>query len=719
MSFLNPALLAFAASIAVPILIHFLNRRRFRRVEWAAMRFVRASLEKNRRRMELEDLILLVLRCLVVGLLALALARPAMRAAGSLLETGRAAAVIVLDQSGSLQAGDGTRTRWEMAREAAENAVDAYRAGSAIAVLLSGDRVTESLPEPTYDLNLVRKTLRESPPSELATDPIPGLARAAEILRDQTALRKEIVLITDRQANAWRRLPEVSSILGESSRDTRLRIVFVGEPSEENLAVTSLMRSPGFASSGEPLRFRVEVANRGASVAKQVRATLHLDGGPVVDEALIESLAPGESRRLTFFARLPSPGYHSVQVRLPADRLPADDERTAVVRGIDKANVLVVDGDPESNSAFFLRHALQPVPAEAASSYHLQPRVIPPSQIALIRLADFDAVVLADVPPLVAPAVDALAGYVREGGALIVFPGPRADTNFYNGELLGRVGILPAALGRVRGNPEGDAPTLALESGPYAHRVFDLWNDAGAGSLTAVRFKAAWELAPSAARTNGTMVEPGGTVVIRYSDTSPAVVERSVDRGRVVLFSSTAGTGWNDLAVRPAMVPILHRSVAQVAEAREAELNLRTGAREVLQLGGELAGHDVWVMAPGETERRLTATVRSAAGHSVLDFDETTRAGVYRVVRPGESASVAMFATSMDGAESDLADLTAETRAELERVGQVIDWIPGMDLRSVFDRERVGVELWLPLVIAVLVLGAAEVWLAQAFSRSK
>ncbi|MBL9127294.1 MAG: BatA domain-containing protein, partial [Verrucomicrobiales bacterium] len=50
MSFLNPALLAFGAAIAVPILIHLLNRRRFRTVTWAAMKFLRASIEKNRRR---------------------------------------------------------------------------------------------------------------------------------------------------------------------------------------------------------------------------------------------------------------------------------------------------------------------------------------------------------------------------------------------------------------------------------------------------------------------------------------------------------------------------------------------------------------------------------------------------------------------------------------------------------------------------------------------
>ena len=77
MSFLNPIMLAGLAAIAVPIIIHLLNRRKFQKVVWAAMRFLRISVEQNQRRMRIEDMILLILRCLLVALLALALARPA------------------------------------------------------------------------------------------------------------------------------------------------------------------------------------------------------------------------------------------------------------------------------------------------------------------------------------------------------------------------------------------------------------------------------------------------------------------------------------------------------------------------------------------------------------------------------------------------------------------------------------------------------------------
>src|ERR1051325_4833064 len=104
MSFLNPIMLAGLAAISVPIIIHLLNRRRFQKVVWAAMRFIQASVEKNQKRMRIEDLILLALRCLLLALLALALARPAILSnAAGVFGQSKVTGVIILDlEPGSL-----------------------------------------------------------------------------------------------------------------------------------------------------------------------------------------------------------------------------------------------------------------------------------------------------------------------------------------------------------------------------------------------------------------------------------------------------------------------------------------------------------------------------------------------------------------------------------------------------------------------------------------
>src|SRR4029077_497292 len=75
--FVSPAFMVAGAALAsIPIIIHILNRRRFRTVQWAAMEFLLRALRKNRRRLRFEQWLLLLVRCCVLGFLGLALARP-------------------------------------------------------------------------------------------------------------------------------------------------------------------------------------------------------------------------------------------------------------------------------------------------------------------------------------------------------------------------------------------------------------------------------------------------------------------------------------------------------------------------------------------------------------------------------------------------------------------------------------------------------------------
>src|SRR3954463_4267485 len=190
MAFLNPIMLFGLAAVSVPIIIHLLNRRKFQKVVWAAMRFLKLSVEQNQRRMRIEDLILLVLRCLLLALLALALARPALMSnSQAFFGKSKVTAVIIGDNSLSMGVSDGTRTRFDKARDAALQAVDSMPAGSATAVFLASDMVNAVIPEPTFDFNLARKVIREAPLSDHGTDLLPGIQKAIDTLKERLALR--------------------------------------------------------------------------------------------------------------------------------------------------------------------------------------------------------------------------------------------------------------------------------------------------------------------------------------------------------------------------------------------------------------------------------------------------------------------------------------------------------------------------------------------------
>jgi hypothetical protein len=83
MTLLHPAMLFGLLAIGLPVAIHLLSKPRLRVLRWAASRFLIQSLQKNKRLLYTEDILLLVLRSLFVGLLALLFARPALTACSS------------------------------------------------------------------------------------------------------------------------------------------------------------------------------------------------------------------------------------------------------------------------------------------------------------------------------------------------------------------------------------------------------------------------------------------------------------------------------------------------------------------------------------------------------------------------------------------------------------------------------------------------------------
>lgn len=728
MSFLNPLLLAGLAAISVPILIHLLNRRKFRKVTWAAMRFLQNAIEQNQRRMRVEDMILLALRCLLVALIALALARPAILSdASAVFGQSKVTGVIVLDNSLSMGMSDGTDTRFEKARRAALQALESMPSGSATAVFLASDAVRAVIPEPTFDLNLARKALREATLTDRASELSVAFSRALELLGDRIALRKEVYLITDGQATGWKQLTEIQRALERTKSEIKTRVILVNEHEERNLSVSGLRMASGLCAVGQLLRFEAQVSNHGGEEARNVRIGLGIDGEKAGDEFTIDTLPAGATRGVTLFAKLREPGFHSVAARIPTDRLPADDQRTLVVRAIREARVLLVDGEPgvepRDSEVFFLRNALVPVAPDAAEEYFVKATTISAPELSQARLDDFDAVVLANVPAVGESLASALDGYVRRGGGLMVFPGAQVDATSYNEQLFSKQRVLPAEFGELRGQLDKDDAFVTLQEKAYEHPIVELWNDPGAGRLGGARFFRWFELklpqkdTKPAAPVGG---EDGELprVVVRYSDGSPAIVERALGLGRVVQFGSTADTAWNDLPVRLAWVPLLHRTLGSLVERQDEGLNVRVGERFTRRVSAELLDKDATFFPPRQGTTRELRRVSLVNGTPTVQFEQTDLAGVYDA-SVGEDGPKLKFATQPDAGESSLVELSAAQLATLKGVAEVIPWSPGMALDRMMERSRTGLEFWGPLAVGCVLLALLEMFLAQWFSRSK
>jgi hypothetical protein len=733
MAFLNPIMLFGLAAVSVPIIIHLLNRRKFQKVVWAAMRFLKLSVEQNQRRMRIEDLILLVLRCLLLALLALALARPALMSnSQDVFGQSKVTAVIIVDNSLSMGVSDGTRTRFDKARDAALQAVDSMPAGSATAVFLASDIVNGVVPEPTFDFNLARKVIREAPLSDHGTDLLPGIQKAMDTLKERLALRKEVYLITDGQAVGWRQVADIQMTLEKARSEVKTHIILVSEHEERNLALTDLHLASGLSPARQPLRFEVKVTNFGKEEVRDTRVSLNIDGEPPSDEFTIANIPPGTTKSVSLFAKLRIEGYHSVTARIPEDRLAADDKRSIVVRAIKEVRVLLVDGEPGSEpregETYFLKNALTPVPSEALPDYFVKATTITLPELSQAQLESYDAVVLANVPDCSEAVLKSIEQYLRRGGGLMIFPGSRVNVPFYNEQMLNRFHFLPASLGPAHGQADQEDKYFSLQSKDYHHSVVSIWNDTGSGTLGSAHFFRAFELQPAPAtkvltdrpKAEQKQQEAGNPeVVLKFADGAPAVMERTWGLGRVVLFSSTADTAWNDLPVRLAFVPLIHRTLGAIVQRQDEGLNVRVGQKFYRRVTQESLDKDALIFKPRQTDAlRDMRRVELVNGWPLLQYEQTDLAGVYDV-NIGDPPTALKFAAQPDASESSMEELSAAQLTALKTVANVINWSPSLSLRGLVEKDRSGVEFWLPIAILVLLLAGVETFLSQWFSRAK
>lgn len=712
MAFLAPLVLAGLAAVGAPILIHLIHRMRERRVPWAAMRFLSQALDQNRRRLRVEDLILLALRCLLVVLLILAFARPLLNPGGldAGFDSAARVAVLILDQSASMGQSDGTRTRLDFAKAAAGKYLDSLGPGSRAAVLSATARSARLQAAPGTDLAAVRRAVETAMPSAGANDWSAALRQALDALQPFSGARREVVLFTDNQASAWNGRDTLAPLLA-AHPDIAVRVVATGQRGEDNLAVAALKPEGLIPAARQPFSCLVEVANHAPTPADNVRVTLAVDNAAPSDEKLIPRIGPGASEVVRMTARFDEPGFRTLTAAITPDRLPADDSRSLAFRVTDHVRITLIESNPTARprdrDGFFLANALVPVAPDKKESYHLKVRAEAPAWLETGPLEGESAVFLANAGRLSPAAVKRLRSYVENGGALFIFPGPATEPASLNADF---GALLPASAGPLTDHA---AEPLAWQAGRSTHPVTAIWSGTDPGALGTITVTRRVPLALKSAE--GPAAPP--QAIATYTDGSPAIAEHSVGKGRVILFSSGATTRWTNLPIHPNFVPLLRRLLGHATQERAADqLLVPPGGTFQLRTAGDAVGRNLLLAAPGAPTPRPAGQVTAAERGGLLTIRNALKPGAYRVFFEGSDVPAAAFAVQVDPAESDL------------RVydGDPLDFsTPSTAAGATPDRQTAPApggarrELWGFLLLLAALVALLEMVLAHRFSLAK
>lgn len=720
MSFLNPGFIGALALVAIPLIIHLLRRRKLKVIRWAAMDFLRQSQKKQSRRLRIEEIILLILRMLIVAIAVLAFARPVLRALGVplLSQNARVHTIIVLDNSFSMgYRGPDGKTSWERAQAAANDILtNILKPGDSASLVLLSNKPEALVNAPSYDLKLVQQRVRAAKLSDHASDYLAGAQLVNRMLKAAQTPAKEVYWLSDDQSNAWTTSKKDSArpVWQEIGKQARVAWVSVGTPDgqRDNLMVETPTLSRELVTPQLPVRIETRLVNYGAKPRKDLLVHLFLDGKEQTSDRV--SVDPGKAEIVSFpLTRMVKMGTRAGQVKIDdaehADNLPRDNTSAFAVRVRERIKVLVQDPRPTSNPAksesFYLLTAM--APSGAAES--LAPKLREGENLSSANLRDFDAVVIAGATGLSAGDRRALTDYVKAGGGLLIFPGPNTDAKRLNSDLKAAE-LQPATLGAKRVFQDEEA--LTLNPASIANPILTIFKDTSAMNLGTARFTVTYLLEPESDANDPNAVQ----TLIRFSNGDPALVERTVGLGKVMIAASGAGTTWNQLPLKTSYVPLVYQLLSYLGRGPTSRRNLQQDEPLFLTLPLTDANKSVRVKSPDGTTKAQNSTLDSRG--VTFSYASTSQAGLYEATVQ-ESKTQDAFAVGLPAEESDLA--YADPKQAVPQAGVATNKLVVADspaqLQTTVRRSRYGAEVWRSLIWLLLPLLFLESWLAQRFGR--
>ncbi len=657
MTFLSP-LLAWGALLGViPLIIHLLNRRKFRRVDWAPMRYLKLTVQRNRRRVQVEQLLLMLLRIAALALLFFYLARPVINPTGLegwLGNGGRSSQVVLIDDSLSMGYGSSESPAFRQAKETAGSLVGSARNEDRFTILAASAPRSPVVHEVEGSRHEDLAGAVATIPPTAVHAPWPAvLDGVEEVLRSCTYPTRQVTILTDLRKSGWD--GGVSPIARKWVEDgVRVRIFDVGSDETANVALLAIVPLDRTILAGAESRWEAVIRNDSPRVLEGMKAILRVDDRPT--EVKLPEIAPRAVARVPLTVQFPGAGLHDLSLQLPDDALPGDNQRWAAVPVKDSLLVRLVDGDPSSepfgSEVDYLAAPLS-IGIGAAEAWRVE--VALDNDFLNPRLDVPDVLVLANVAALSPEQATRLLKLVREGMGLMIYTGSKVDAGVYNDLLFrGNDKILPT---RLKGVVDASIQGVVVE--PVRPSPIEKLLELKTTALERVVVRQIMAV-DEPAEDDGKV-----RVLARWNDPnrSPAVVERIVGEGRVLLWTTTADRAGNDWPIEPSFVLAVREAVRGTARPTQLANTLTAGdpMRLIVRSNQQLA--NARVTPPGGGEPKALTPVPlveplDERGPAVsIEVPDTRRAGLYRITWDEGPLGTQQdaYAANPDPRESDLA----------------------------------------------------------------
>lgn len=670
MNWLAPLFLFGAAAIALPIWLHRLQTETPKRQRFSSIMLLLQAERRVHVEKRLRYWLLLALRILFLALLALAFAKPlweqppaALNAVQSKLH------VLLLDSSMSMQQGE----RWQRARAAAAEVIDAAGAGDRLQLVAAGNQLhvmAGPVSATTEGKNQIRKALASLEPGSTQLQYGAMMNGLESLLAEETQATVAHV-ISDFQSSA---LPAQFGDLVPRSvngRVTDVELHSLAKGTEPNWAIAGVQRT----GTG------VEVTVQGYHTeANTLTVQLRVNGSPRSDQRV--TVPPSGVAVVAFDKVALNTGSNRIEARLvSADSLPADDVFYTVVENSVGQPVPFLSANPAALPARYVDAAF----AAAGNRYALQPAKL--DQFDARTLERYRFVIIDDLGAINNSLAKALDEFVQKGGGVFAAVGERALA----------LNTLPLVGYPISSSASQGGERLSVGAVDVNHAA--LGRAAGLRALNVTRY-----LPLNLDKVNLDNTSDTSRALVRLDSGAPLLIEQRRGQGRVLLLTSGLDNTWNDLPVQPVFVSLLTESARYLAGETLLKREQRVGGSLPLD------------------QAAAAGQVIDPAGNNLLSLSDSQRArsvsldiqGFYEVVTAAGSSLVAANAVPE---ESDLLPMSDD------ELGNWRSTLKAQQANAVTtgsaSAQPTGLELWHWLLILMVLAVLAESLLGNTYVQRR
>jgi hypothetical protein len=470
-----PFMVAGVALISAPIIIHLINRMRYKRIRWAAMEFLLKSQKRNRRRLIIEQLILLLLRCALIALAGFLVARYVGRSLGEgqhdvdhfvVLDDTLSMRDQWRDESGKQMTSFdvGKQKVVEIAKEALKASSKQYLHLVLLSDLDNEVKINDGRINQTLVRDLEAK-LNDLQPSKMHVNPIAGVrwARAQPIDSNH---QRMLHFVSDLRESDWsgpeydNLKNEIDGFTGTGGKVLLFDVAYKFRTErqavalhQDNIGISDLRPETRFTAEGLPVQFTATIKNYTAA-KKSVFLNVKVDGVVRFEATQPIELNPGDTKHtfLLSFNKTPN-NYSMISATLQeksdaASGIPDDNTRVCVIQVKSQVPILMIDGSEEhENGAHRDSYYLQKLFADAAKGYQIVSKSREELETVDLTPDRFPCLYLLDVPDLSEKALKKVETYVEQGGRVAIFVGDHVKPRFYNEKLYAKGdGLFPVPL---------------------------------------------------------------------------------------------------------------------------------------------------------------------------------------------------------------------------------------------------------------------------------